>query len=82
MIDIIVGVFVSRGASKQRIASLSSYVLDSETKFPGRCAICLGDWEAMEEIRSLHCCHAFHTECVDPWLERRNLCPICKADAC
>ncbi|KAI4997255.1 hypothetical protein ZWY2020_052597, partial [Hordeum vulgare] len=27
-----------------------------------------------------HCSHAFHPECIDPWLEARIKCPLCRAN--
>ncbi|KAE8811194.1 E3 ubiquitin-protein ligase ATL6-like [Hordeum vulgare] len=27
-----------------------------------------------------HCSHAFHPECIDPWLEARITCPLCRAN--
>ncbi|KAG0054279.1 hypothetical protein BGZ83_011621 [Gryganskiella cystojenkinii] len=45
------------------------------------CAVCLDEFEAGEEIRSLPCRHEFHCECIDPWLTRKSsTCPLCKFD--
>ena len=43
-----------------------------------RCVICLMDFENGQKISSLPCCHAFHTECLDKWINRNRKCPICK----
>lgn len=43
------------------------------------CAVCLEDFNAKEKIKILPCHHGFHGECIDEWLERSDLCPICKA---
>merc|ERR1712130_430147 len=43
------------------------------------CAICLDDFKLDEELRLLPCKHAFHKNCVDPWLAKSSeLCPMCK----
>jgi len=43
------------------------------------CSICIDDFEAGEKIRLLPCGHAFHTDCILPWLTRRQgCCPMCK----
>ena len=28
-------------------------------------------------IKVLRCKHAFHTECINPWISQRNKCPLC-----
>jgi hypothetical protein len=44
------------------------------------CSICIDEFEDGEKIRLLpRCGHAFHTECILPWLtERQGCCPLCK----
>ncbi len=46
------------------------------------CSICIDDFEQGETIRLLpRCGHAFHTDCILPWLtERQGCCPCCKED--
>lgn len=51
--------------------------LDPELK---KCAICMEDFEDQEEIKFLLCTHRFHSQCIDPWLEKHTTCPVCKKD--
>ncbi|XP_051201598.1 E3 ubiquitin-protein ligase ATL31-like [Lolium perenne] len=45
------------------------------------CAVCLTAFEEADDLRLLpHCSHAFHPECIDPWLEARTTCPLCRAN--
>ncbi|OMH84231.1 Receptor-like protein [Zancudomyces culisetae] len=45
------------------------------------CAICIDDFVAGVKVRKLPCTHFFHTECIDPWLQKQSaLCPVCKYD--
>ncbi|KAG8082204.1 hypothetical protein GUJ93_ZPchr0014g46827 [Zizania palustris] len=45
------------------------------------CAVCLTAFEDDDDLRLLpHCSHAFHPECIDPWLEARVTCPLCRAN--
>ena len=43
------------------------------------CAVCIEDYESGDELRALDCGHAFHKDCIDPWLiTKRACCPVCK----
>ena len=45
------------------------------------CAICKGQFAGGEKCRRLRVCgHVYHAECVDPWLWRKKICPLCRAD--
>ncbi len=47
----------------------------------GDCTICLDTFTDDSEIRGLSCGHAFHVECIDPWLTgKKACCPTCKHD--
>ena len=41
------------------------------------CGICM-DTLNENNISILQCTHVFHTECVEQWLQTRNVCPKCK----
>jgi hypothetical protein len=44
------------------------------------CSICIDEFEAGERLTLLpRCQHAFHRDCIMPWLmERQGCCPLCK----
>ncbi|PFH36402.1 hypothetical protein BESB_045940 [Besnoitia besnoiti] len=44
------------------------------------CAICMEAYEEGAMVRFLPCLHAYHQACIDVWLSRSELCPICKQD--
>ena len=43
-----------------------------------KCLICLSNYEVGEKVSALPCFHCFHTKCIDDWIIRKRLCPICK----
>ena len=47
-----------------------------DTHFIERCSICLTDLE--DRIKILRCDHSYHTECIDQWLNIKDICPICR----
>jgi len=51
-----------------------------EKSAPGEtmCSICLSLYEGGNEIKLLPCFHQFHKDCIDPWLDMHNTCPVCK----
>lgn len=43
-----------------------------------KCLVCQCEYEAQEELRRLPCGHCFHTDCVDQWLQGKDMCPYCR----
>lgn len=41
------------------------------------CAVCLED-AAAEDAAKLPCGHEFHRACIDQWLRRSGVCPVCR----
>ena len=41
------------------------------------CAVCLSEVEDGEEVRQLTCRHMYHRPCIDEWLRKRGVCPLC-----
>lgn len=46
------------------------------------CAVCLENFKVGEKCRLLpKCNHSFHVQCIDGWLQKTGVCPICRASA-
>lgn len=45
------------------------------------CAVCLTAFEDGDELRLLpQCSHAFHPDCIEPWLQVHVTCPLCRTN--
>lgn len=46
-----------------------------------KCIICLSKVEERQEVRVLsNCCHVFHRECLDVWVDQgQGTCPLCRS---
>lgn len=44
------------------------------------CAICSSDNQRDESVIRLPCRHAYHADCLVPWLQMKSVCPTCKLD--
>ncbi|KAE8721532.1 T24P13.18 [Hibiscus syriacus] len=60
-------------ASKSSIDGLE-IVLDSGFEF--ECAVCLE--KGKKEAKRMPCGHAFHDRCIEKWLEKSCMCPVCR----
>ncbi|OAY54185.1 E3 ubiquitin-protein ligase ATL4 [Manihot esculenta] len=49
------------------------------------CAVCLGQLRENDQVRELrNCCHVFHVDCIDRWVDHdddgnHRSCPLCRA---
>jgi len=44
------------------------------------CAVCLSEFAEGDLIRALPCHHCFHKPCIDKWLKKNKVCPLCLQD--
>ncbi|XP_041369031.1 RING-H2 finger protein ATL3-like [Gigantopelta aegis] len=42
------------------------------------CGICITEFAAGDRKRVLKCKHFFHVDCIDQWLQKTALCPLCR----
>ncbi len=43
------------------------------------CTVCHDAFEAETKVVELACSHCFHEDCIMPWLETHNTCPVCRS---
>ncbi|XP_074317113.1 uncharacterized protein LOC141653290 [Silene latifolia] len=67
-------------ASKAVVENLPSVVISKEdvTDEKSLCAVCKEMIEVGEEGKQLPCSHLYHGDCIIPWLQIRNTCPVCR----
>lgn len=47
------------------------------------CVVCLENLKMGDKCRLLpNCKHSFHVECIDSWLLKTPICPVCRTSAC
>ena len=43
-----------------------------------QCSVCMDDFKLEEQVKQVPCGHCYHKDCIVPWLELHNSCPICR----
>ncbi|KAM9385680.1 LOW QUALITY PROTEIN: E3 ubiquitin-protein ligase RNF115 [Pholidichthys leucotaenia] len=78
----LLGQFESNGpppAEKEMISSLPTVCISQEqTDCRLGCPICREEYSLGESVRKLPCLHYFHSDCIVPWLELHDTCPVCR----
>ncbi|KAG4152874.1 hypothetical protein ERO13_D04G148600v2 [Gossypium hirsutum] len=67
-------------ASKSAIEALPSVNITKNnlnSEF-NQCAVCMDDFEEGTEAKQMPCKHLYHKDCLLPWLELHNSCPVCR----
>ena len=69
-------------ASKNAIEKLQKCKIDikklKEFGIENSCAVCKEEFTVGEECILMPCQHHFHDNCLLPWLNERNSCPVCR----
>ncbi|MCO5584835.1 hypothetical protein L7F22_038767 [Adiantum nelumboides] len=73
-----------KGASEEVLQSLPKHIITQTNRRDACgdvlcCAICLQELEQGDMARTLpECKHTFHLQCVDRWLAKHAICPVCR----
>ncbi|GJN03848.1 hypothetical protein PR202_ga21334 [Eleusine coracana subsp. coracana] len=66
-------------AARSVIEALDSAVVAAGDEGEGEeCAVCRDGVTAGQRVKWLPCSHLYHDECILPWLQVRNSCPLCR----
>ncbi|XP_029938300.1 E3 ubiquitin-protein ligase RNF126 isoform X1 [Salarias fasciatus] len=66
-------------ADRDKIKSLPTVQITDDHVASGlECPVCKEDYIVGENVRQLPCNHMFHNECIVPWLEQHDTCPVCR----
>ncbi|CAL0316240.1 unnamed protein product [Lupinus luteus] len=67
-------------ASKSAIENLPTVIVDDEllNSELNQCAVCQDEFEKGSRVKQMPCKHVYHGDCLIPWLELHNSCPVCR----
>uniref|UniRef100_A0A5B7AIS0 Putative E3 ubiquitin-protein ligase RHA2A n=1 Tax=Davidia involucrata TaxID=16924 RepID=A0A5B7AIS0_DAVIN len=68
-------------AEQLNLNRVFSYRYSSDERGAGlECVVCLSGLRDGDQVRKLACCHVFHKECFDGWLDHLKFnCPLCRS---
>lgn len=69
-----------QGLSAEEIEALNSSFYRKEGASVEICSICYLELATGDEIFKLQCNHLFHRGCLEEWLKRNSLCPLCRKE--
>lgn len=74
----------SKGLNPQVIAGLQQFTFVTDSKVTAaeqeQCVVCRLEYEEGDKMLRLPCKHHYHSECIQQWLERNKVCPVCSAE--
>ncbi|KAL6859060.1 hypothetical protein ACP4OV_018062 [Aristida adscensionis] len=66
-------------AARSAVEALPSAVVAAGEEGEGEeCVVCRDGIAAGQRVKRLPCSHRYHDECILPWLQVRNSCPLCR----
>ena len=70
---------VSKGVPPELINTLEK--IEVKENSDQKCTICFSQYEEKQIITKIqNCKHDFHFECLEEWLGKEKVCPVCKQE--
>ncbi|KAG5374802.1 hypothetical protein IGI04_039398 [Brassica rapa subsp. trilocularis] len=79
---------LNRGLDESAIRAIPIFKFKKRDVAPGgedhnkssqECSVCLNEFQEDEKLRIIpNCCHVFHIDCIDIWLQSNANCPLCR----
>ena len=54
------------------------YIAGTDIMDKKQCQVCFDNFKDEDKIAKLPCKHLYHKDCILPWLEKHNTCPVCR----
>lgn len=42
------------------------------------CSVCMEEFSLGQRAVAMRCQHTFHENCIVPWLQKKQCCPVCR----
>ncbi|PIN10358.1 Ubiquitin--protein ligase [Handroanthus impetiginosus] len=68
----------SNPASKSSIEKLQEVTITPESDPSMLCPVCKDPFVVNSVVKMMPCKHSYHSDCIVPWLEINNSCPVCR----
>ncbi|KAL1224538.1 E3 ubiquitin-protein ligase CIP8 [Cardamine amara subsp. amara] len=66
-------------AAESAFEALETFEVVSSSSLSQVCAVCIDAMVIGEICKKLPCGHCYHGNCILPWLQKRNSCPLCRS---
>ena len=78
--------FMNSGQSTQGTPATAEFIQNLK-KIKGHeiveakdCQVCFEKFKDEDTVNKLPCKHLFHTDCINPWFQGHNTCPVCRME--